>query len=693
MFKPILDALAGEYSGERAKRHVEEIARFHRIQSSPGLRAAATYAYDYLRSIGLQGEILRFAGDGVTQYWTALAPQEWECTGAQLRLVQPADKAALLADFAEEKISIIQRSIATPPEGIEAEVVALDGGENEADYAGIDIAGKLVLIKGNLARIQQLAVQRHGALGIIFDGMREQPPVRPALDLAGARQYTSFWWRPEDKRCFGFVLSPRQGEQLRRTLRAAREKGESVRLHAQISARFYNGHMDAATAVIPGELPGELNEEILIVAHICHPQPSANDNASGVGAVLETARALQTLIGAGALPRPRRTIRFLLPPENTGTWAYCAGDDKRRARTVAAINLDMVGENQELCGSSFLVERLPRAMAAPVDTLAVAIQEALAQEVSGLNDLGSYALFRYASTPFNGGSDHYILSDPSVGIPCPMLIEWPDRFYHTSFDTVDKVDPASLRRAGLLAGTYAAFLAGAGPEEAAWLAYEAHTRYKAQLARTGQDAMTDTAGQALTALHLSPALAEKKAGGIALDIARLQKQLLFQAGRHQASLAWLQRLGGDSIASTLRMLQSDAATGAWSEWTAQSEAAQGIAARAGLPTLPAPPEHSLDQWEKAAQAITPRRCLPGPIHLVPYLARLSAQKQDAWYALGRAHRATPDILLDLAMYWADSKRTLLEVADLVELETGKRDVEYLLAYVRLLQELELVTSG
>lgn len=681
MFKPILDALAKEYSGERAKRHVEEIARFHRIQASPGLRAAATYAYDYLRGLGLKAEILRFAGDGATQYWTALMPQEWQCSDAQLRLVQPVGKAGLLADFAEDKISIIQRSIATPPEGIEAEVVALDGGEEEADYANIDVAGKLVLTKGNLPRVQQLAVQRRGALGIIFDGMREQPPVRPPFDLAAARQYTSFWWRPEDKRCFGFVLSPRHGEELRRTLHSAREKGESVRLHARISAGFVNGHMDAATAVIAGEI----DEEILIVAHICHPQPSANDNASGVGAVLELARALQALIAAGTLPRPRRSIRFLLPPENYGTWAYCASDDKRRARTVAAINLDMVGENQELCGSSFLVERLPRAMAAPVDMLAVAIQEALAQEVGGLNDLGSYALFRYASTPFNGGSDHYILSDPSVGIPCPMLIEWPDRFYHTSFDTVDKVDPASLRRAGLLAGTYAAFLAGAGPEEAAWLAYEAHIRYKAQLARTGQDAMT--------ALRLSPALAGGKTDTLAGDIARLQKQLLFQADRHQVSLGWLQRLGGDDIGPTTRTLQSDAAAAAWSEWTAQSETAQGIAARAGLPRLPAPPERQLDEWETAAQAITPLRRLPGPIHLPPYLARLSVEKQDAWRAASRAHRATPEVLLDLAMYWADGKRTLLEIADMVELETGRRDVEYMVAYVRLLQEMDLVTSG
>ena len=37
---------------------------------------------------------------------------------------------------------------------------------------------------------------------------------------------------------------------------------------------------------LPGTLPGE----VLVTGHLCHPQPGANDNASGAAAVLETAR-------------------------------------------------------------------------------------------------------------------------------------------------------------------------------------------------------------------------------------------------------------------------------------------------------------------------------------------------------------------------------------------------------------------
>ena len=677
MFKPILDLLSEHYSGQRALRHVEEIARHHRIQASPGLRSAADYCYDYLRSLGLSGEILRFAGDGKTRYWSALMPQEWACSEAQLRLAAPASAARLLADFAEHKLSLIQRSAPTPPGGIEAEVVVLENGQEENDYANLDVAGKIVLTKGNLRRVHDLAVQRRGALGIIYDGMREQAPVRPPFDLAEALQYTSFWWQPEDKQCFGFVLSPRRGEELRRVIRAAAARNESVRVHALVKSRFVNGHMDAPTAVIQGDS----DEEVLIVAHICHPQPSANDNASGVGVVLETARVLQLLISSGSLPRPQRTIRFLLPPEIYGTYAYLAQNEQRRARTVAAINLDMVGENQELCGSSLLVERPPEAMAAPVDTLAIAIQEALAQEEHGLNDLGSFALFRYGNTPFNGSSDHYILSAPSVGIACPMLIQWPDRFYHTSFDTIDKVDPDSLRRAGLLSGTYAAFLAGAGGEETMWLAHEAQIAYKTRIARSGQDAAT------------SICLAKKDAASgpaVARDLDRLKKRLLYLADRQQAILAWLERLGGDVVVAALRPLQSEAATIAWNEITVQSEEIAASAARAGLRKLPAPEERVPDEWDEAAQALIPLYRWPGPVDIDSYLSRLSAERRDAWYATIRKHGATPAALFDLAMYWADGKRTLLEIADMVELETGRRDVELLVHYVRLLGELGLL---
>jgi hypothetical protein len=84
------------------------------------------------------------------------------------------------------------------------------------------------------------------------------------------------------------------------------------------------------------------------------------------------------------------------------------------------------------------------------------------------------------------------------------------------------------------------------------------------------------------------------------------------------------------------------------------------------------------------------RKMPGPLALDASLSRLTPEQRDEWYEVTRAHSATPETLLDLAVFWADGQRTLLDIADLVNMETGKRDVEYMVRYLRLLQALELV---
>ncbi|MCD6264160.1 hypothetical protein J7L60_07135, partial [Candidatus Bathyarchaeota archaeon] len=69
--------------------------------------------------------------------------------------------------------------------------------------------GRMVMTNGDVRRVHSLAVEKHGAIGIIYDGMRAFPPVRRPHDLDDALQYTSFWWTKGMKPCFGFVLSPR----------------------------------------------------------------------------------------------------------------------------------------------------------------------------------------------------------------------------------------------------------------------------------------------------------------------------------------------------------------------------------------------------------------------------------------------------------------------------------------------------
>ena len=269
-------------------------------------------------------------------------------------------------------------------------------------------------------------------------------------------------------------------------------------MRAHVESRLYDGRLEVVSALIQGET----EEEVVLTAHLCHPQHSCNDNASGSAAALEAARTLNVLIRDGRLPQPKRGIRFLWVPEMTGTYAYLANNEEDIPRMIAGLNLDMVGENQDLCKSSFLIEQPPMSMPSFAPALIERIRQELMTGTRSHSGKGGYPLFRHAVTPFSGGSDHYILSDPSVGVPTPMLIQWPDKFYHTSEDTLDKVDPASLSVVGDLAATYLYFLANAGTDEATWLGYEMASRYKGQLAGRLQ-ALVSEAMSAATGPKLS----------------------------------------------------------------------------------------------------------------------------------------------------------------------------------------------
>ena len=620
MFQPALDLIRREYSGLAAKEYVAQISRYHRIQASPGYRQAASWVAGELARWGLEVAVHRYPARFDQFYWSAGMFQEWDCQAATLRLVAPLDKAQKLCDFREVPIGVIQRSIAADGE---YEVVAVQGGTKREDYQGLDVRGKLVLTQAGVEAVRKVAVEELGAAGVIFDGMNSVPPTRQPGDLQDVRQYTSWWWTGHETRCFGFVLTPRQGAWLRGLLK----QGE-VRVKAHIDARLYDGEIE----VIDASIAGETEDEIVVVSHLCHPAPGANDNGSGAGANMEVARALTRLVQAGDLPRPRRTLRFLWLPEMTGTYAYLATHEDRLPHMVAGLNLDMVGADQEAVGSVMLIDTPPEAMPSFTPDLLERLREEFTRDQQSFSAQGGYALFRYATVPFSGGSDHYILSDPTVGAPCPMIIEWPDRYYHTSHDSLEKVSPVTLARNGGLASVYAYWLASAGPAETRWLGEEMTSRAK---------------GRILALL--------RHAGEGHADQPHIADRLAYRVEREQAALASLRRLDPEAPVETW---QADLTRFAESETQAAGRAI-------GELTVGAAGGNGFVKDTDTALARVPRRRVPGPIDFRSHLHKLSAA--DRGRLLEQDHRIAPT----LALYWADGRRSLADIARYVSLETGQ----------------------
>ncbi len=660
MIRDRFSVIRESYSGLAAKEIVASVVRHHRIQASPGYRDAANLLLEELRQSGISAHIESFPAEYGTWFWKSRSFQEWAVKSATLHLTEPGQDRRKLADYRELKLSLIQRS--APFQG-RAQVVVLEDGLRPSDYVDLDVAGKLVLTRGDVAEVRQLAVERYGAIGIIFDGMSDAPPVRLPLDLADARQYTSFWWtgQPGEVQCFGFVLSPRQGHWLRQLIHRRDKEGlPPVTVEIDIDSCFYDGEIEVVEASITGH---ELAQEsVIIVSHLCHPQPSANDNATGVAATEEAARTLQRLIDAGKLPRPRRTIRFLWMPEMTGSYAYLARHEREIQEMVAGLNLDMVGEDQSLTGSVLLIERPPDASASFAPDLLERLREELFDEAVSLTGLGGFPLFRYATTGFSGGSDHYIFSDPTVGVPMPMLIQWPDKFYHTSADTLDKVDPNSLARAGTLAAAYAHFVADAGEAETTWLAHEMFTRFQVRLVQTTQAAIT-----------------EYWAAGAEPPMARLERLLPCQLERFGAALSTLTRLW-PGIGSTVPAIYAEAKR--------YHDLSRDRASRIRESQRAA--DKPLDEWEQSAAHRIPLRHYRGPGISIAGLATLPLEERLEWQAFV-SDRPGAHTIPVLAEYWCDGHRSILEIIELIEMELGIRDSELIVRHFEIMRKLGLVT--
>ncbi|HEX2344198.1 MAG TPA: M28 family peptidase [Vicinamibacterales bacterium] len=215
---------------------------------------------------------------------------------------------------------------------------------------------------------------------------------------------------------------------------------------------------------VEAEIKGALRpDEIVVVgAHYdsVSGSPGADDNASGVAALIELARAM-------AATRPARTVRFVgfvneEPPffqtRDMGSLRYAASSRERGERIVAMISVESVGYYAEAPGS----QRYPF----PFNLF----YPSTGDFIAFVGNVGSRGLLHEALRSFR---DHARL--PSEGAAAPAWIEgvgWSDHWafwqhgypaimvtdtalfryphYHTALDTPDKLDYPRMTR--LVAG-------------------------------------------------------------------------------------------------------------------------------------------------------------------------------------------------------------------------------------------------
>jgi aminopeptidase YwaD len=458
--EPLVRAIASEVSGAAAKRNLQDLTLFHRMRGSRGFRAAAERVRDRAREYGLsEVEILELPADGKIFYGTQRSRPAWDAEFAELW--EQREEGGRWVD--DQRIASLEsRPIVLAQDSASGEVAAglvdVGAGTAETDYK--DVKGKLVLTSSQPGAVYSLAVDRFGATGIV----------------SYAQNQVTGWWKEDENlvrwghlntfpepKTFAFMVSLKQA----RAWQARLAAGEPVRLRASVKAGQHPGAYSIATGVIPG---ADRAHEIVLSCHLDHQRPGANDNASGCSAILETARTLAKLVREGKLAPPRRTIRFVWPPEIEGTISLLNARPDLAARALAVIHMDMVGGDPEITKAVFHVTRSPKSLPTFVNDVGEAFGRFVNEQSYALAGTGSapYPLadpegskraLQAEFVDFTEGSDHQVWTEGSWRVPAIYLNDWPDRYIHTHADSVANIDATKLLRAAFLGAASAWYLA------------------------------------------------------------------------------------------------------------------------------------------------------------------------------------------------------------------------------------------
>jgi aminopeptidase YwaD len=458
-------AIANELSGETAQRNLEGLARFHRQRGSQGFHAAAELVAERARAYGLSNvEILRFAADGKIRYGTQRSRPAWDVDEAELSEIQNAG-VIRIASYAATPIVLAEDSESAD---VATELVDVDDGTHDKDYAGKDVKGRIVLAAQQPGAVEELAVGKFGAAGILSYAQNQKTA------WSGDEDSLVRWGHLESfstVKTFGFMVSLRTA----RSMQARLARGETIRLHALVKAGQHPGFYEVVTATIPGSDPRLKEQEIAFSCHLDHQRPGANDNASGCAAILEVARTLQALISGGQLPRPARTLRFIWPPEIEGTVTVLNARPEFASRIKAVVHMDMVGGGADT-KAVFHVTRGPLSLPSFVHDIAWAFAawtngETYAYAATGTAEYpltapeGTKEPLRAEYSPYSMGSDHDVYQDSSFRIPAIYMNDWPDRYIHTNRDSAANIDPTKLKRAAFIGAASGYFLANFSPRD------------------------------------------------------------------------------------------------------------------------------------------------------------------------------------------------------------------------------------
>jgi len=424
-FLEVLKTMYESFSQTNARRLIKILTNYHRVPGSNGIIDAAHELERWLKSYGVAVNVEYFRVDGSIRYFAYTTPIGWEIYDAYIKLIKP--KEEILHRFIDSPTMVLTYS---PPGKVEGEVVYVGRGVYSEDYKDVDVEGKVVLAWGSPAYAYRQACGR-GAVGFIYFSKDRCYDGVPYASVRLRRDEIKEYKIP------AIAISRRIADRILRHI----EKGEKVVVEIEVKSEIKD---ENKIPVITSFIEGKSDKEIWLTAHLCHPSPGANDNASGVVGLAEGLRVYNELLNKGVFEKPKHSLRIVWTAEWLGYLAYMSKLrlDYMKDKVLMGINLDMIGGDEVKTDSVLRVKKPP--------VMLHSILEVFAEEAIKMVTRGEVKPYHRGSIDtYSSGSDH----DPliAIGIPSIMVITWPDKYYHTDLDRVDNINFTNMAKCSSIA--------------------------------------------------------------------------------------------------------------------------------------------------------------------------------------------------------------------------------------------------
>ncbi len=449
-----------EFSGERALEAATHMTAFYRSPGASGYHRATDFVADLFRENGFDKVwVERYPLDGETKFVTQSMPLAWDPYSAELRV--GSSSGELLVSYETAPSCLPWWTPPTPKGGVTLELIDVGTGERPEDYQKQDVRGKVVLIRSTdrasgWGHAATLAMEA-GVAGIVTDYLLYQtapfrtretlPDPVMLLRMPGIRN--TAW---------SIVVNYHAAEKL-----ASMASNGGVKVFADVQCTTFEGEGQNLLAEIHGT---DKSDEF--IQFVCHAtagtKPGANC-ASGPALQAEMGRTMMKLINIGKIPRPRRSIRFLVNVEGQGTKNYVHNHPEAIENTHVVFALDSVGHDQEKCKSALLFYHSPDSVPTYVNDFYGSLMEQTPKETRWVfHNVNSIPFVNFLEHPYCPWSDNKYY--PAFGIPSPLLMSWPDLYFHTDHLTADNLDAKVFKRGGNTTALAAYLLACAGSDEA-----------------------------------------------------------------------------------------------------------------------------------------------------------------------------------------------------------------------------------